>query len=461
MVGALSYQAAREPKLRGVPALSRHARRHYEGGGEVDDTAPRGGNYIPADLNVPSDNYIPADLNLLSDNTAPRGGNYIPADLNVPSGNTAPQGPLAQAAGQDPNPNTTANITALRNARSILAAGNGHRPLSAAVTPNLPLPIPPIPPDQPPPDQAPPRPGDQMQGTGPDAGPTGGNGLPTVNMPLLMAAAGMLKGGHPGGFAADLGYGMEEGAKGLEQQRQLEENARLRQAQMANTAAYQQGILNVRSQHEDNYAVTAQARAAELQAQASHLMAQAMGGMAGRVSEAQLEQQAIEEAMNGDPTRLHLLQQARSTQAAITNAETNQARVGNLNDQRLWMRQNRVTDAEMREALKLKQQSEKMDTLGKPIGTPLNLDDALAKVRSVRGGGAQPTATPSPASAPPAARPPASAPPVAGKPPAAPAAGLLPLPSSQNQLVTGQVYNTSRGPATWNGSGFTTTPTGQ
>ena len=397
--------------MRGVPALNRHARRHYEGGGEVDNTAPSGGNFILADMNrlinntAPTGgNYIPADLNVPS-------GNYIPADLNLLSDNTAPRGMFAQVARQGPNPDTNAND--LKNATSILAASNGHPPLSADVTLNLPLPPPRPPLQPPPPDQAPPRPGDQMQGTGPDAGPT-------VNMPLLMAAAGMLKGGHPGGFAADLGYGMEEGAKGLEQQRQLEENARLRQAQMANTAAYQQGILSVRNQHEDNYAVTAQARAAELQAQASHLMARAMGGMAGRVSEAQLEQQAIDEAMKGDNTRLLLLQQARTTQAAAMNAQTNQTRVGNLDDQRQWMRQNRVTDAEMREALALKAQSEKMDPLGKPIGVPLSIEDALLKVRGIRGGGAQPLATPSPASGPPAARPPAAAPAAAPPPPGLP-----------------------------------------
>ena len=125
------------------------------------------------------------------------------------------------------------------------------------------------------------------------------------------------------------------------------------------------------------------------------------------------------------------------------NAQTNQNRVDNLNDQRQWMRTNRVTDAEMREALALKQQSEKLDLVGKPIGTPLTPDQALAEVRRLRGTNAQPPAA--------TARPPA----------AAPASGALPLPASQGDLVTGKIYNTSRGPATWNGSGFTTTPTGQ
>ena len=416
MVGALSYQAARSPKLRGVPALGRYARR-YADGGEVDDST--GG-------------------------TPPIGGSYVPMDENVLSDATAPRGPLAQVAGQGPAPEVADRIAALRNARSILAAGNGHRPLSAAVTPNLPLPVPPMPPDQiPPPDQSPgpPLSPSPSPPSGPNAGPPGNNN--TVNMPLLMAAAGMLKGGHPGGFSQDLGYAMEEGGNALEKQRQLEENARLRAAQQANTAAYQQGVLAVRGQHEDNYAVTAQARAAELQAQASHLMARAMGGMAGRVSEAQLEQQAIDEAMKGDNTRMLLLQQARTTQAAAMNAQTKQNRVDKLNDQRQWMRTNRVTDAEMREALALKQQSEKLDLVGKPIGTPLTPDQALAEVRRLRGTNAQPPAA--------TARPPA----------AAPASGALPLPASQGDLVTGKIYNTSRGPATWNGSGFTTTPTGQ
>jgi hypothetical protein len=204
MVGALSYQVARSPKLRGVPALGRYARR-YADGGEVDDST--GG-------------------------TPPIGGSYVPMDENVLSDATAPRGPLAQVAGQGPAPEVADRIAALRNARSILAAGNGHRPLSAAVTPNLPLPVPPMPPDQiPPPDQSPgpPLSPSPSPPSGPNAGPPGNNN--TVNMPLLMAAAGMLKGGHPGGFSQDLGYAMEEGGNALEKQRQLEENARLRSRQ--------------------------------------------------------------------------------------------------------------------------------------------------------------------------------------------------------------------------------------
>lgn len=376
MRGALSYHAAAQPRTKGVPALGRY-HRHYAGGGEVDtDTAP----------------------------------DQTDTDQTQP-------GALARVADQGPDQDGFRRAQDLRNVRAILAADNNDMPPIdnfAAVTGRPPIAGPGGPPAVPPPVMPP--------MTQPDTGAatTGGS----VNLPLLMAAGAMMKGGHPGGFGADLGAGFEAGAQGLEKQRQLEENSKLRQAQMANTAAYQQGVLNVRNQHEDNYAAVSQARAAELSAQASHLMARAMGGLAGKVTEAQLESQAIEEAMKGDNTRLLLLQQARTTAAAATNAATNQGRLSNTLSQQDWMRQNRVTDQEMTQAQRYLAQNNKLDPLGRPTNPPISLDDALAKVRSVRGpGGGGGAPRPAGGGGPPAA------------PPAAPAAD--PLAAARAAIASG------------------------
>ncbi len=280
MAGALSYQAARAPRTRGVPALGRYARR-YGKGGEVDDTVgyDEGGGGGTANTPRYDDTaatYVP------SGNTANTPRYDDTAGYDVPT--QGPAGPMAVAAKQGP-------VAALRNVRSILAASNGRQPVYAPGPNNLP--VPPVPPDQPPPDQSPAGP---MTPTIPDSNRTGGNGG-HVNMPLLMAAAGMLKGGHPGGFGADLGYGLEEGGKALEAQRRLEENAELRKAQQANTAAYQKGMLAVNQQKANTGDDRAAAYGMLAQAHAMQALAKATAGAGAHTTPGDLQAAGIKDLM--------------------------------------------------------------------------------------------------------------------------------------------------------------------
>ena len=264
MVGALSYQASREPRMRGVPALGRYARR-YAGGGEVGGSAA---------AVTPSATAADAALGL--------GGI---------SGATAPQGILATAAEQGPNPDAAKKANDLRTARLIMAASNGRQPVYA-LDPNN-LPVPPLPLNQSPPDQPPAGP---VQATAPDQAPTGSNDG-RVNMPLLMAAAGMLKGGHPGGFGADLGYALEEGGNSLEKQRQLEENARLRMAQQADTAAYRAGMLAVNQQKANTGDDRAASYGMLAQAHATIALAKATAGAGAHATLGDLQQAGIKDLL--------------------------------------------------------------------------------------------------------------------------------------------------------------------
>ena len=427
MVGALSYQAARQPDMRGVPAL-----RRYANGGDVTAAAP----------------------------------------TNVSDNGTNSRGALALIAGEDPNPDVTERVRALRDARAILAAGNDRQPLAAANPLNgpsqdLPLPVPPMPPQEVPPlassDQASPQgpsnmgappylPSGQGAGGGGDdvggaggggggvggaggggggvggggaggggGGGGGGNDLPTVNVPLLKFAAGMLKGGHSGGFGADLGSGFEEAGTALQQQRQLEENALLRKAQMANTAAYQQGVLAVRNQHEDSYAQGVLARASAQMASAALMQARAAMVGAHQPTEGSLLSAAVSGLINSGQINPETGQPWNATDAFVhirrqmggvdDRWDLGNRRLDAQTDYRQWMQANKVTDEEMQQALRLKGQSERMDPLGKPIGTPLSIDDALAKVRGLRSSGSGSQPVPSGAGQPPASAPVGATPP--------------------------------------------------
>ena len=433
MVGALSYQAARQPDMRGVPAL-----RRYANGGDVTAAAP----------------------------------------TNVSDNGTNSRGALALIAGEDPNPDVTERVRALRDARAILAAGNDRQPLAAAnplngpsqesplpvppmlgqmqarglspTSQELPLPVPPMPPGYVPPQEVPPlASSDQASPQGPSnmgappylpsgqgaggggvggggaggggGGGGGGNDLPTVNVPLLKFAAGMLKGGHSGGFGADLGSGFEEAGTALQQQRQLEENALLRKAQMANTAAYQQGVLAVRNQHEDSYAQGVLARASAQMASAALMQARAAMVGAHQPTEGSLLSAAVSGLINSGQINPETGQPWNATDAFVhirrqmggvdDRWDLGNRRLDAQTDYRQWMQANKVTDEEMQQALRLKGQSERMDPLGKPIGTPLSIDDALAKVRGLRSSGSGSQPVPSGAGQPPASAPVGATPP--------------------------------------------------
>lgn len=389
MVGALSYQAARQPSMRGVPAL-----RRYAGGGGVE-------------------------VKLGGYNSTP-----VPGGSSNSGG--APQGALSLIAGEDPNQDMTDRIQALRDAREILAAGNGHQPITAANPITAPSPAPPLPVLPMPPGYDPTQDGGGMamlpppqdQGAslaapppaGPSAAPPSGDGLPTVNIPMLKFAAGMLKGGHPGGFGADLGSGFEEAGTALQNQRQLEESTRLRRAQQMDTAAYRQAMADASTTRADAYA------------NRNDLI---------KNKNDQAYQVAMLRALNrqGDeswtyagtnPDGLPILLNSRNGETKIgavpigakpsATADVAQARLAATQDQRKWAQQNKVTDSEMRQTLEFMKQTNKLDFLGKPVGTPISLDDALKKIRGVRS--PQPASQPENAGQPPAAPSGAAPPPV-------------------------------------------------
>lgn len=92
-----------------------------------------------------------------------------------------------------------------------------------------------------------------------------GGGVPSerpgaVNLPLLAAAGAMLAPTRTGGFAESLGNSMTAGAGALQQQRQQDETARLREAQQADTAAWRQGMLGVNQQNANTREMSVQAK---------------------------------------------------------------------------------------------------------------------------------------------------------------------------------------------------------
>lgn len=159
------------------------------------------------------------------------GDEAAPYDTTQPSGDQGAQGALTRRSGQTMDPETAQRVTDLRNAQAILAAGGGPPPGAGM-------------------DNA-------LRAAG---GPLASQMDGATNLPLLAAAGALLKPTRTGGFAESLGGAMEAGAGALSQQRQLEENARLRAAQLADTAAWRQGMVGVNQQRAGSYQQMADAR---------------------------------------------------------------------------------------------------------------------------------------------------------------------------------------------------------
>jgi hypothetical protein len=151
-----------------------------------------------------------------------------------------------------------------------------------------------------------------------------------VNLPLLAAAGALLTPTRTGGFAESLGNAFTSGAGALSQQRQMEEQARLREAQQAATAAYRQDVLAINQQRANTQADTGAARVAQLQAQAALLSAKAALGANSKFTDADMFDKAankmvesgkINPATNEPYTYFEALPFVRQTAAQMQSAD--------------------------------------------------------------------------------------------------------------------------------------------
>lgn len=114
-----------------------------------------------------------------------------------------------------------------------------------------------------------------------------------TNLPLLMAAAGLLKPTTTGGFAESLSNAFSAAVPVAEQERQMRESALLRQQQQEWQRTYQAGILGIRGQHEASYADVANARTGQLQAAAALATARAAMVGASHATEGDVLSQSV------------------------------------------------------------------------------------------------------------------------------------------------------------------------
>lgn len=171
------------------------------------------------------------------------------------------------------------------------------------------------------------------------------------NLPMMAAAGAMLEPTRTGGFAESLGRGLQAGAAGAEQQRQLIENAALRAQQQELQNSWHMAQVGVNQQKADTYGEKSAAQIAELrekaaldQARAAHLTAMAALKGASHVTEGDVLNETVNSLVTPDPktgelpinpmtnkpyTRLEAFQLSRSSWAQMTNASAHQESVDN------------------------------------------------------------------------------------------------------------------------------------
>lgn len=290
-----------------------------------------------------------------------------------------------------------------------------------------------------------------------------------TNLPMLLAASGMLGPTRTGGFAESLGNAFSGAGQGIEAQRKMEMDEALRRAQLQETAAYREGILGVRGQHEDSYAQRAntdmqlaQVRSSELQARAALETARAAGAAAGHATEGDLMGATVRSLVgskdeNGNPalgpdnrpwTPLTALQAARTTQGALANADLRGQGL-DIQRQTLDLRRQALanaesdheksriahsTDADLARAVSIR-------NADAAVGGKMTLHDALGQVENERAGlpGALPKLPTSPAAG-------GTAPAVAATttaPAAPPAAAGVKIPPRPAAVPMGSSYSPS------------------
>lgn len=189
------------------------------------------------------------------DTDAPGGAlSQAPETSSEGTGASGPPGALGQSA--DPAAarliRARQNLAAGQNARNILAASQGQQPITQPVQPGA--------------ASAPPQAMPQFGASDPSM--SGALGAPASGgqwsdaTKLAIAGALLSPPGGPGGFTASLGKGLTVGAEMTERERQLQEAAALRRAQMEQTAAIWKGRLGVQQDRADTYADSVQGRLA-------------------------------------------------------------------------------------------------------------------------------------------------------------------------------------------------------
>ena len=176
------------------------------------------------------------------------------------------------------------------------------------------------------------------------------------NLPMMAAAGAMLEPTRTGGFAESLGRGLQAGAAGAEQQRQLIENAALRAQQQQLQNSWRMAQVGVNQQRADTYGEKSAAQIAELQqktlldqARAAHLAAMAALKTASHVTEGDVLHETVNSLVTPDPktgelpinpmtgkpyTRLEAFQLSKSSWSQITNANAHQNSVDNTKELR-------------------------------------------------------------------------------------------------------------------------------
>jgi hypothetical protein len=338
---------------------------------------------------------------------------------------TQPAGALGRSGRAGIDPDTQQRITDLQSAQAILAAGGGP---PAGVGPPTGI-------------------GALSAAQMLAARPLASERPDATNLPLLAAAGALMRPTRTGGFAESLGGALETGASTLSKQRELEENARLRAAQLADTAAWRQTIGGARQQHEETYAELAQIRkyAADNQlteAQARQALAQQKladtenaaaktnmvyfgtsdDGRSMFYNSKDVNAGVVYGApVNAKPSANADVQWARLQQQADTaaaNQNIRQQALAQAADQAEKNRINSATNAQISAAAKMSIS---------PTDFAASLKAVVEGRGTLPGGqGAQPTQQPT----------------------------ALPMPKTAAEAVPGQIYNTARGPAKWDGSQF-------
>ena len=331
------------------------------------------------------------------------------------------------------------------------------------------LPVPPIPPAGGPPPQgiASTQPAAQVSVSPHDGGAASSTGDKNRDVwtSVLAAGLGMMAGTSP--FAGvNIGRGGLEGLQFGEQVHQREEQAELRRQQQDSNNLYRQGLLadkgqgrDIQQQRAETYATLSQASASQKMAQAALESARAASGAASHATEGDITMQAMKSLIGqpnpdngGKPWNpadayryvkgMDIREQNAQTMAqrAGTTADQGQQKIDAMNGFRQWqqthgdataaetaqyhnyLRNKGATDEDIRLL-----EGSKNPITGAFTSTPAQAQAQGQQMRSTNG--ASPAVP-------------------------APAPKLMPLPTTQADLVPGAVYNTARGPAKWDGSKF-------
>ena len=232
---------------------------------------------------------------------------------------------------------------------------------------------------------------------------------PGFNVPMMAMAGAMLQPTRTGGFAESLGNALGVGAAETQKQREMLENEALRLQQQDDTRAYREGMLANTANRNDSYAQIAAARLAKAQADSALETAKAAMVGASKPTEADLIREARDSLVgsedadgnlavgpDGKPwTLLTATQAARSSQAALQNADTNATRTDNVAKWRADLAARATTKAAQDRIKGMTDEQIRLMVAAQNAGTPITPDaagDTVTKLRANAGAAPPPAA---------------------------------------------------------------------